>query len=211
MAMRPHWHVVSPAVKGAYRGISAALAGTDFYLAGGTAVALRLGHRRSDDLDFFSCGFREVNELQARLVEVFPDLVVTYVAPRTLYGLANGVQVSFFGYGYPVLTPPDELSPGLLPVAGIPDLTAMKLAAIASRGSRKDFVDLWFLLQQGITLEQSLDWFKKKYPIADIGHVIRSFFYFDEADEEPSPCMVRPVSWAEIKAFLLREAERLLA
>ncbi len=149
--------------------------------------------------------------MQAKLLEVFPDFSVTYIAPKTLYGLANAVQVSFFGYRYGLLTSPEKPAPGLLPVAGVADLTAMKLAAIASRGSRKDFVDLWFLLQQGVTLEQSLNWFKKKYRITDIGHVIRALFYFDEADEEPDLRMTRAVTWGEIKAFLRREAERLLA
>lgn len=209
--MTVHWQAIPSVVAETYRRVSLALSGTDFYLAGDTALALRLGHRESDDLDFFSLQFQEVNELQARLLDFFPDLAVTSVAPKTLYGVVNGVQVSFFGYRYPSLAPPEHLLPGLLPIAGLADIAAMKLAAIASRGSRKDFVDLWFIWQQGIPLEQTLEWFQKKYQLSDIGHVIRALVYFDDADEEPELRMVRPVSWAEVKASYLRAVEKLLA
>ena len=110
---------------------------------------------------------------------------MTSTAPRTLYAVVGGVQVSFFGYGYPTLLAPDEPAPGLLPLASIPDIAAMKLAAIASRGSRKDFVDLWFLLEDHMSLGQALDAFRQKYEMADLGHVVRALVYFDDADSEP--------------------------
>lgn len=208
--MTAHWEAVPPAVAEVYRRVSAALPGTDFYLAGGTALALRLGHRESDDLDFFSSQLQEVEGLQGRLRDFLPELVVTSLAPRTLYGSVGGVQVSFFGYRYPVLALPEELAPELLPIAGFADIAAMKLAAIASRGSRKDFVDLWFILQQGISLEQSLEWFRQKYEMSDIGHVVRALVYFDDADEEPELRMLCAASWSEVKGFFRRAVERLL-
>lgn len=211
MAVTIHWNAVPPAVAAAYRQVSEALSGTDFYLAGGTALALRLGHRRSDDLDLFSFQLDDTGPLQARLLAVFPDLTVTSVAPRTLYASLARVQVSFFGYRYPALAAPDVPAPDLLPLASVADIAAMKLAAIASRGSRKDFVDLWFILDQGHTLEQTLDWFRQKYAMADVGHVVRALVYFDDAEQEPELRMLRPAPWAEVKGSLRRAVERLLA
>ncbi|MEW5878051.1 MAG: nucleotidyl transferase AbiEii/AbiGii toxin family protein [Acidobacteriota bacterium] len=210
VAMNAHWEALPAAVLEALRRVSAALEGTDFYLAGGTALALRLGHRLSDDLDFFSSQFEDVDELRAGLQKFLPDLTVTSVAPRTLYGLLSGVQLSFFGYRYPLLAAPEKLAPELLPVASVADIAAMKLAAVASRGSRKDFVDLWFVLQQGIALPELLEWFQQKYQATDIGHVVRALVYFDDAEEEPELRMLQPAPWTEVKAFLRAAVERLL-
>lgn len=208
--MTAHWTAIPPAVAEALRRVSAALPGTDFYLAGGTALALRLGHRESDDLDFFSSQLEGVDGLQAALVAAIPDLAVTSTAPRTLYSLVGGVQVSFFGYCYPALARPDDPASGVLPLAGVADIAAMKLAEIASRGSRKDFVDLWFILQQGITLEQTLDWFRRKYAMTDLGHVVRALVYFDDADAQPELRLLRPAAWVDVKGSLRRAVERLL-
>lgn len=204
------WEAVQPAVIEVFRGVSTACRGTGFYLADGTALALRLGHRESVDLDFFSSDFEDVDHLKATLSGVLPDPVVTLAASRTLHALASGVQISFFGYRYPALVPPDEPAPGLLPLAGVADIAAMKLAAIASRGSRKDFVDLWFILDQGTSIEQALDWFRRKYPMTDIGHVVRALVYFDDADLEPELRMLRPGKWSDVKRSLRCSVERLL-
>lgn len=210
MEVTSYWKALPPAVAEAFRRVSTTLSGTDFYLAGGTALALRLGHRESDDLDLFSSQLEDVSGLQARLLGALPDLAVTSTAPRTLYALVGGVQVSFFGYRYPALACADEPAPGVLPLAGVADIAAMKLAAIASRGSRKDFVGLWFILQQGITLEQTLDWFRRKYAMTDLGHVVRALVYFDDADAQPELRMLRPAEWVDVKDSLRRAVERLL-
>lgn len=208
--MTTRWKALPPAVAEAFRRVSTTLSGTDFYLAGGTALALRLGHRESDDRAFFSAQLEDVSGLQARLLGALPGLAVTSAAPRTLYSLVGGVQVSFFGYRYPALARPDEPAPGVLPLAGVADIAAMKLAAIASRGSRKDFVELWFILQQGITLEQTLDWFRRMYAMSDLGHVVRALVYFDDADAQPELRLLRPAAWVDVKGSLRRAVERLL-
>ena len=91
--MSPCWSAVTPATASAFRTVSAALAGSDFYLAGGTGLALQIGHRRSLDLDLFSPTLTGVERLLDRLSGALPDLVVTSVAPRTLYAVVAGVQV----------------------------------------------------------------------------------------------------------------------
>jgi hypothetical protein len=209
--LTPHWSAAPPEVVSAYREISGALRGTDFCLAGGTAVALRLGHRLSADLDLFSLSLEEVEPLLARLRAALPRFVLTSTSRRTLYGTVDDVQVSLFGYAYPWLQAPEEPAPGLLPICGLHDIAAMKLAAIASRGSRKDFVDLWFLSQAGIVLADALRLFQQKFAPVDIGHVVRSLIYFDEADLEPPLRLLRPAPWDAVKADFRRWVDELLA
>jgi hypothetical protein len=205
-----HWDAVGHAVAEAFRQVSAALADSDFYLAEGTALALRLGHRESVDLDLFSPSFSAVDDLRATLGGALPSLAVTSTAPRTLYTLVEGVQASFFGYGYPTLAPPETPGPGLLPLASIPDIAAMKLAAIASRGSRKAFVDLAFILKDHMSLEEALAAFREKYAMTDPGHVVRALVYFDDAEIEPDLRMLRSAPWAEVKESLRQSVEALL-
>jgi hypothetical protein len=209
--LTPQWSAVPPEVARAFRTVSAALSASDFYLAGGTALALRIGHRSSVDLDLFSPTLRNVDQLIAQLLDVVPDFAVTSTAPRTLYGTLEGVQVSFFGYAYPCLAPPERPDPSLLAIATIEDIAAMKLAAIASRGSRKDFVDLWFLIRGGLPLAETVRLFERKYAAIDVGHVVRSLTYFDDAELEPGLRMLRPAPWATVKDDMRSWVEELLA
>jgi hypothetical protein len=115
---------VPPEVAAAFRSVSSALADSDFYLAGGTALAVRIGHRLSVDLDLFSPTFNAVEPLLESVRVTLPGLAVTSTAPRTLEGTLNGVEVSFFGYSYPCLRPPQRPPPDLLPLAAVEDLLA---------------------------------------------------------------------------------------
>ncbi|MFH1176867.1 MAG: nucleotidyl transferase AbiEii/AbiGii toxin family protein [Acidobacteriota bacterium] len=198
--MTLHWEAVPPAVAGAYRSISRALAGSDFFLAGGTALALQAGHRLSADLDLFSPSFDAVEQVLTALRRVEPALAVTLTAPRTLYVELHGVQASFFGTSYPALAPPVSSLPDLLPLAHPDDLAAMKLAAIASRGSRKDFTDLWLLITTRRTLAEYLARYQRKYAAFDLGHVVRSLAYFDDADAEPPLRLLIEAPWERIKS-----------
>ena len=209
--LKPQWSAVPPEVATAFRTVSAALSDSDFYLAGGTGLALRIGHRFSVDLDLFSPTLSNVDPLIALVLKVAPGFAVTSTAPRTLYGTLEGVQVSFFGYAYPCLESPERLEPGLLPIATIEDIAAMKLAAIASRGSRKDFVDLWFLIRGGLPLAEAVRLFERKYAAIDVGHVVRSLTYFDDAELEPELRMLRPASWARVKDDMRGWVEDFLA
>lgn len=197
--MTPHWDAVPPAVAALYRTATEASGGADFYLAGGTALALQLGHRVSLDLDFFSPSFREVEPLAQALQAAAPGLAVTLTARRTLYTELDGVQASFFGYDYPLLAPLLRPEPGLLPIADPDDIAAMKLAALASRGSRKDFVDLWVLVHRQRPLRDYLALFQRKYGARDVGHVVRSLVYFADADLEPPLKLLVDAPWPRVK------------
>ncbi len=132
------------------------------------------------------------------------------VAPGTLYIDVGGVQASLFAYRYPQLSPLIRPPDDLLPLAHSDDIAAMKLAAITSRGSRKDFVDLWFLIHEQPPLQRCLDLFRRKYDSRDIGHVVRSLTYFDDANTEPELRMLVEAPWDEIKIDFLRWVGELL-
>ena len=171
-----------------------------FYLAGGTAIALHLGHRRSVDFDWFLDGpitdpLRLAGEIRADRV----PFVTGQVDKGTLYGTVHEVRVSFFEFRYRMLD-------ALLPwpeygcrLAGLRDLACMKLSAIAQRGSKKDFIDLYALGLQGFGLPDMLDWYRAKFEVEDIGHVLYALSYFDDADPEPKPRMLWKAEWKEIK------------
>lgn len=180
-----------------------------FYLAGETALALHLGHRRSRDLDFFSArAFAPQDLLSAG--RPAGAIQVLLEAPGTLTVTIASIPTSFFHYDYPLLLPLHE-SPWGIQLADPADIAAMKLRAIAGRGSRKDFVDLHAYVLKGEGLERVFETFREKYRgiAVDPYHLARSLCYFDDAEVEPMPDMIHAARWDEIKAFFRAEAVRL--
>jgi hypothetical protein len=200
--MTLHWDAAPAEITALLRSLSATLKASDFYLAGGTALALLEGHRISVDLDFFSPSFDRPDDLIVMVERQHPTARTTLVAPRTLYLEIDRIVVSFFGYGYPLVGTLLEPETELLPFASREDIAAMKLAAIASRGSRKDFVDLWWLLSKHGPLVESLQFYRTKFATRDVGHVIRSLVYFDDADSEPPLRLLADIDWATVKRDL---------
>ncbi len=197
--MNLHWEAAPAGMPEVLASVSAALAGTDFYLAGGTALALLEGHRISEDLDIFSPSFDDPEAVQRMLGEAHPGAVTTSMSSRTLYLQIEGTTVSLFGYSYPSVAPLLQPDNSLLPFANREDIAAMKLAAITSRGSRKDFIDLWLLITRHWSLADCLELFQQKFTTRDIGHVVRSLTYFDDADEEPPLRMLADIEWESVK------------
>jgi hypothetical protein len=120
----------------------------------------------------------------------------------TLYGTVRGVRVSFFQYRYRLLSPLVPWPDFGCELAGLEDLACMKLSAISQRGSRKDFVDLFALGCHGFKLQQMLGWYREKFEVDDIAHLLYALVYFDDADAEPKPSMIWNVGWREIKETL---------
>ena len=168
------------------------------YLAGGVAVALRLHHRQSRDLDLFVPSV-DPSTWEPTLSE--HDARILTRAEGTLYVEIAGVPASILRYRYPLLAPPEVL-PGIeLPVASLDDLECMKLSAIAGRGARRDFWDLHAMLTtRGRSLDQALTAYQHKYAKEDVGHVVRSLVYFDDAECEPMPNGLAEAHWARIRA-----------
>ncbi len=173
---------------------------TEYYLAGGTALALLLGHRQSMDFDWFIPKLGEQELLLNKLRSSDLEFEILSMSPETVYVLIDGIQVSFFGYDYPMLQQKLYLPEYSLHLAGTDDIACMKLSAIASRGSRKDFVDLHYLIKNFRSLEDYLGLYEKKFKKRDIGHVIRSLVYFSDAQTEPGIKTMEPLAWEDLES-----------
>lgn len=158
-----------------------------FYLAGGTGLALQIGHRRSVDLDLFRHSEFSSTVLRDR-VQDLAGLEKLETAPGTLHLQLHSVKVSFLHYPYPLLFPLRQLE--ALAVADARDIACMKVDAIANRGSRRDFVDL-YVIAKTYSLRQVVEWFRSKYASVSYSrtHVFKSLTYFGDAEDEPMPDM----------------------
>lgn len=198
-----HPEILKPRQLQVLHSLAPAATSHGFYLGGGTAIALHLGHRRSVDFDWFRQPLLEDPlELARELQQEGIPFVTGWTRRTTLYGTVRGVRVSFFQFRYRLLgplTPWPELGCEL---AALEDLACMKLSAISQRGSRKDFVDLFALGRHGFTLQQMLGWYREKFEVDDIAHLLYALVYFDDADAEPRPSMIWKVSWPEVKETL---------
>ncbi|MGH9769679.1 MAG: nucleotidyl transferase AbiEii/AbiGii toxin family protein [Blastocatellia bacterium] len=174
-----------------------------YYLAGGTALALQIGHRRSVDFDFFTQqNLDDPLLLASRIQAAGAPLETGSVSPGTLFGTISSVKVSFIAYRYPMLNDLVVWPQYDLLLAALPDLAAMKLAAITQRGAKKDFIDIAALMSESFTLEQMLQMYQTKYGIGNIMHLLYSLVYFDDADQEKMPVMISRITWPKIKKLI---------
>jgi hypothetical protein len=205
----PAWHreIITTMVARVLRVLQGESILAPFYLAGGTGLALHLGHRRSVDLDFFTGEFAEPAELVQRLQRLEGFSLVSQAA-QTLHVHLQGTKVSFLGYAYPVLFPLGTFEG--VKIADPRDIACMKISAVAGRGTKRDFVDLYTACRR-YGLSQLLPLFKQKYAQANYStlHVLKSLCYFEEAEKEPLPDMAIPLSWEEVKQFFTHEVLRL--
>ncbi|MEK7277665.1 MAG: nucleotidyl transferase AbiEii/AbiGii toxin family protein [Chloroflexota bacterium] len=182
-----------------------------FYLGGGTALALRFGHRLSYDLDLFANIETLGDDLRRQIVtSVGQDHEVNLIqdSPLGLVFEADGQPISFFSYGYARLEPTDSIDE--LQIAGVLDIGLMKLDAVAGRGARKDFYDLYFIARQ-VSLEAMFTRSADKYPHSHgFGmRVITSLIDFDSAEQQDEPTMLTQAAWGDVKSFFLAEARQL--
>jgi hypothetical protein len=181
------------------------LSGQGFYLAGGTALAIYFGHRRSVDLDWFTPQpIADPMALAQRLRDSGLIFKTGQTAPGTLYGEIGGVRVSFLEFRYPLLQPLTIWVEPNCRLASLDDLGCMKLSAIAQRGSRKDFYDVHALLSRHRPLAELLTLYQQKFQVSDISPVLYGLAYFDDADSEPVPTMLVKTSWKQVKKDVLQ-------
>lgn len=182
---------------------------TGWVLAGGTGLGLHLGHRISDDFDFFRDTHFEPASLAATLGAA-ASCEVLRENEDDLTALCAGVKLSFFHVSEPFLYP--RVGFRFFEVADQRDIALMKLVAISSRGSRRDFVDLYCILRGGPRLEEFFRELPVKYGPGRVNtyHVLKSLTYFDDAEKEPMPTMLLPFDWEDCKAFMIREAAALV-
>lgn len=180
-----------------------------FILAGGTGLALQFGHRLSEDFDFFRTKPFEVKTLHKLLKGIAPYEVLQE-DQDTLSIIINEVKISFFYISDPFIF--DPIPYRFFKIADKGDIALMKLIAISSRGSRKDFVDLYTILRGGDTLKNYFELLPKKYAKgrANTYHILKSLTYFDDAEQEPLPNMLEPFNWTECKNYFVRQAHMLV-
>ena len=168
-----------------------------FVLVGGTNLSLRLGHRISEDLDIFANESYESDHIAPLLRDLFgKEITIVEQRIHTLLAYIRSIKVDIVLHRYPYLQPVETIDD--IRFASMPDIVAMKLNAITRRGAKKDFFDIYELLDH-YTLDQMLHFFEEKYASTDIGFVVRSLVYFEEADRSKDPIMLKKNNWQQVK------------
>jgi predicted nucleotidyltransferase component of viral defense system len=171
----------------------------NFYLAGGTAVYYYLRHRKSLDLDFFTQ--KNFNFLQHQYL-LHPHKIV-YQSSDTIHAEVEGVKVSFFHYPYKLLKPLNTIDG--VPIAHLEDILCMKINAIINRGCRRDFIDVYFTLKElSLTPEKVIELFQEKFGAYNPLVICKALTHFEDAEKDPEPEMLKPVSWKEVKDFFIK-------
>lgn len=175
---------------------------SEFYLVGGTAFALQIGHRISVDIDLFTNMPFDSIMLSAELKEKYyfkESLNRGYF----LQGQIKDIKVDILKYPYKPLNDLIEIE-GIRMVV-LADIASMKMAAITNRGRKRDFIDLYFLLKH-YSLKQIIDWYQQKYD-AEIFMLLQSLVYFGDADNDIDLNMIIPTNWEEVKKTIKSEVQ----
>jgi predicted nucleotidyltransferase component of viral defense system len=179
---------------------------SSWYLAGGTALALQVGHRVSVDLDFFTEEKDFSVEEMERLLMSSGEWTTTLIERGTLYGIFEGAKMSFIAY--PFFHPSENrLRCGAVTLVSPEDIAAMKIVAVSQRGKKRDFIDLYWLAQNRISLEDAIRLSVERYPDQhhNLPHFLRSLVYFVDAEEDPMPNVFFSVDWKTVKVFFEKE------
>ncbi len=170
-----------------------------FYLAGGTGLALQLGHRYSLDLDFFTEKIFNTEILSKELIDKSAKIKVA--EEDTVHTEIYDVFISFFYYPYPLVFPVIGFQG--ISVADFRDIAAMKLIATSQRAEKKDYFDMVFIFKC-ISPADLKGIMEKKFPKGRLNwhHITKSLFYFDDVEHSPDPKCDK-MSWKEVKNYLL--------
>lgn len=169
-----------------------------FHLVGGTAIALRIGHRKSIDLDLFSDFGFDVAYLLENLSSDF-SFNLYFSAANTIRGSIDKVEVDILAHRYPLINKPiftEQIS-----MLSLEDIVAMKLNAITTSGQRvKDFIDIYYLLRK-FSLAEMVGFYKTKYTQYNEINVLKSIVYFDDVDTTDWPRLIEypSLNWEEVK------------
>ena len=178
-------------------------------LAGGTALAIQLGHRVSHDLDFFTLEDFNIDNAIAAIRKTGLPYRVTSEGDGTLNAEIDGIKVSLLRFDHPFLETP--LLVDGIPVAGILDIAAMKVIAISQRGLKRDFVDLYFILREK-PFHRIAEHMVKRFGPERVPplHIGKSLVYFADADGNPEPAYIKgkSVKWVEVKKFFQQHVKQ---
>lgn len=191
--------------------ITSIINGYDFILAGGTALTLQLGHRKSIDLDFFAKKLFDTGKLFEELASTGLNVQLQDESKGTLYVIINNVRLSFLYYPYPFME--DVIKWQGIALASPIDIAGMKAVAIIQRGAKRDFIDLYFVLQD-IPFWKVACNMVKRYTKQRINPVSfgKAIVYFNDAETDPDPeycSKIRP-TWKETKYFFMKNVKQMV-
>ncbi len=179
----------------------------DAYMAGGTALALGIGHRHSYDFDFFTRKEFDEKMLVQRIKKLIPGFELEKTDWRTIVGYIEKTRFTLFFYDYPLLFPTQKFLK--INIVDPKEVAPMKIAAIADRGKKRDFIDLFFIIKKEklLDLEECLKLYDKKFKLLRQNkvHILKSLSYFEDADQDETPQMIKEVEWQEVKDFFKKE------
>ena len=167
-------------------------------LVGGTSLALQIGHRKSIDIDLFGLLNVDFDALTDEL-KTIGDVIVLGNSKNIHTYLIDEIKVDIVHYEYPWLK--DKIVSDEIHLAAIEDIAAMKLSAIIGRGSKKDFIDLYYILQQ-FDVAQLMSFYGQKFRDGSSFLVLKSLVYFEDADNEAMPLMFEDLSWEDVKTTI---------
>jgi hypothetical protein len=201
-----YWQTITPGIRKLMGTFSLSRIGKEFYLAGGTALALQLGHRRSGDLNFYSpsADIHSLEDTLLRALEANGPLMSDSGWGNLIF-LVGGVRIGFYGYENILVQPLVEVEG--IRLASVSDIALMKMESLLERGERMDFLDLYAILQV-LPLANILSYARMKFPgTGDFeARVIKRLIYFERADEDMSPPLLKPVDWETVKKFFRKLA-----
>ena len=181
----------------------------NFYLVGGTALALKIGHRKSVDLDLFANFNFDVVQLLENLSTDY-NFNLFFSANNTIKGSINNVKVDFLSHRYPLIA--DPIVEEDIEMLSLQDIIAMKLNAISGSGQRvKDFIDIFYLLRK-FSIEQMIDFYKEKYTQYNEVSILKSLVYFDDIDFNDWPDITAEpnLKWNIVKEELEKSVKKYL-
>jgi len=182
------------------------LKNSKWYLAGGTALAIQTGNRKSLDLDFFTT---KKDFEEKKLIAHFTnnkDWVTEVEEKNTIYGKLLGAKVSFIAY--PFFIPKQKMSKhGEIEVMNPIDIGVMKITAVSQRGRKRDFFDLYWCAPNIESLENIIRRLPEQYPSVahDYHHILKSLVYFEDAESDPEPEIYFNATWEVVKSFFIKE------
>lgn len=178
-----------------------------FYLAGGTGLALQLGHRTSVDFDFYISEHFDSAKLAAEFGQRFGDEVkINQQTEDSLKITIRNTWATFFYYPYELIRILRDFEG--INLASVEDITAMKVIAIVQRGRKRDFYDIYYLIRN-IGFERLIFHTLEKYPNYEVLLILKALSYFDDADEEKKDTRVnvfdKKLTWKEVKRMITKE------
>lgn len=200
-----HYTTIKPGTLGLLKKIMAVPELKDFNLAGGTSLALQIGHRVSVDLDLFGKRPFERQEI-LDLVEKVGEVRELQYSKNIFILQIDEVKVDFVNYKYPLLR--EIRHETGLRLVSLEDIGAMKIGAITGRGKKRDFTDLFFLMKK-FSMAELISFYNEKYPDGNEMMAVRSLTYFEDADEDDDLTLFKKADWQTVKKTIEKEIRKI--